>query len=61
MREVSLLFRSLSELAECMFAMGVDKPEINYEKYILKANLSEEQLEHAISMKAQIVDKPVIK
>ena len=60
MKRVSLQFKSLSELAECMFAMGVDRPSINYENYILTAEISDEQLEHAINSKAQIVD-PIIK
>jgi hypothetical protein len=61
MKQVSLQFKSLSELAECMFAMGVDKPIINYEAYILTCQLNDEQLEHAISMKAHLVERTVIK
>ena len=44
-----------------MFAMGVDKPIINYEAYILTCQLNDEQLEHAISMKAHLVERTVIK
>ena len=61
LKQVSLQFKSLSELAECMFALGVDKPVINYETYILTCDLTDEQLEHAISMKAHIVEKTVSK
>lgn len=56
MKQVSLQFKSLNELAECMFELGINKPEINYQTCVLTAELNEEQLEHAISMKAQIVD-----
>jgi hypothetical protein len=58
---VSLKFKSLSELAECMFQLGVNKPTINYEEYILHAELTDEQLEHAISCRAQIVDPKALK
>ena len=59
MKQVSLQFKSLSELAECMFAMGVDKPTINYQTYVLTCEVTAEQLEYAISMKAHIIEKTV--
>jgi hypothetical protein len=61
MKQVSLQFKSLSELAECMSDLGVDKLTINYKAYILTCKVTGEQLEYAIKMKAHIVEKTDIK
>jgi hypothetical protein len=57
MKKVTLKFDSLSELSECMYQLGVTRPLLDYAKYTMTAILNEDQIEHAISCKAQIVLK----
>lgn len=47
MKKVTLKFLSLHELSECMFQLNIAKPEIDYEKYTLVADLSEKQIQQA--------------
>jgi hypothetical protein len=47
MKKVTLRFLTLHELSECMFQLGIARPEIDYEKYTLTAELSDKQIQHA--------------
>ena len=47
MKKVTLKFSSLHELSECMFQLNIPKPEIDYEKYTLRADLTDKQIAHA--------------
>jgi hypothetical protein len=56
MKRVTLRFPSLQLMADCIFQVGITRPVIDYEQYLLTADLSELQIEHAKDCNAEIVD-----
>jgi hypothetical protein len=61
LKKVTLRFPSLQLLADCMFQLGVNNPEIDYEKYIVVADLTDKQLEEAAGCQAEIIDQIVLR
>lgn len=56
MKKVTLRFPSLQLLADCLFQLGITRPVIDYDKYLLTADLTEKQLSYAQECEAQVVD-----
>jgi len=56
MKKVTLRFPSLQLLAECMFQLGISKPVIDYDQYLLTADFSEQQINYAKECHAEIVE-----
>jgi hypothetical protein len=56
MKKVTLRFPSLQSLAECIFQLGLSKPVIDYDRYLLTADLTEQQVAYATECDAEIVD-----
>lgn len=61
LKKVTLKFPSLQLLADCMFQLAIKKPEIDYENYIVVAELTDKQLEEAQICQAEIIDQIVLK
>jgi len=60
MQRVTLKFRTLQLLSECMFILSVHAPVIDYENYLLTSDLTDQQLEHAVEYDAQIIEQIVM-
>jgi hypothetical protein len=56
MKKVTLRFPSLQQLADCLFQLGITRPVIDYDKYLLTADLTDKQLSYAEECDAQVVD-----
>jgi hypothetical protein len=61
MKQVTLKFSSLAIMAECINQLGLVRPSINYNHFLFTAELSEEQIQHAVfACKAQLVDTTIV-
>lgn len=56
MKKVTLRFPSLQTLADCIFQLGIQRPVIDYDKYLLTADLTEQQIAYAKECDAEVVD-----
>jgi hypothetical protein len=54
--KVTLKFPSLQLLADCLFQLAIQQPEIDYENYIVKAELTDRQIEEAKICDAEILE-----
>jgi hypothetical protein len=45
----------LQQLAECMFQLGLRRTEIDYNEFTFIADLTDEQIQVAISCQAEVV------
>lgn len=61
LKKVTLKFPSLQLLADCLFQLAIKSPEIDYENYIVVADLTEKQLEDAQICQAEIIEQTVLK
>jgi hypothetical protein len=57
MKKVTLQFSSLHYLAECLFQLGISRPEIDYEKFRITAELTDQQIEHAKDCHGQVISE----
>jgi hypothetical protein len=57
MKKVTLRFLSLHDLSECMFQLGVTKPEIDYDNYTLVADLTDKQIQQAKDCGGEVVSE----
>jgi hypothetical protein len=55
MKQVTLSFPSLGDLAECMFYQNVRRPLIDYDKYTFTAELTDAQIEGARKFNGTLV------
>jgi hypothetical protein len=60
MKRVTLRFPSLQLLADCMFQLSITKPVIDYENFILTADLSDRQIADAVECEAEILEQVVL-
>jgi hypothetical protein len=56
MNRVTLRFPSLQLMAECMFEIGITRPVIDYNQYLVTAELTDRQIQNAKSCHAEIID-----
>jgi hypothetical protein len=61
MQRVTLKFQTLQLLSECMFMLSIQAPVIDYENYLLTADLTDKQVEEAVECDAQIIEQIVMK
>ncbi len=54
-------FPNLQLLADCMFALGITRPIIDYVNFTLVANLTDKQLAEAVECQAEVINRVVIK
>ena len=59
MKQVSIKFKTLNELADCVYQLGLYRPFIDYENRILKGIFTQEQLNHVLHCKGEIIDEVV--
>ena len=60
MKKVTLRFPSLQLMADCIFQLSIARPVIDYDNYILTADLSDRQIAEAVECKAEIIDVIVL-
>ncbi|GAA4335537.1 hypothetical protein [Flaviaesturariibacter amylovorans] len=60
MSQVTLLFPSLADLAECMYHLSIRRPVIDYDRFTLTAELTPEQVERAKKFHGVLVDRNVM-
>jgi hypothetical protein len=60
MQRVTLRFQTLQLLSECMFMLSIQAPVIDYEKYLLTAELTEKQVQEAVECDAEIIEQIVM-
>jgi hypothetical protein len=56
MKKVTLRFPTLQLLADCMFELSILNPVIDYERCLLTADLTDQQVAYAKECQAVIVD-----
>jgi hypothetical protein len=56
MKKVTLRFPSLQLLAECMFQLGISRPDIDYDRCLATADLTDQQVEDAKECQAEVVE-----
>lgn len=61
MKRVTLKFRSLQDLSNCMYELGVKRPVIDYNNYFLTADLTDAQIVFAKSCGAEVIEIIVMK